>query len=294
MPSTIRSRLSLFACLALALATSTAATATARPPVRILLVGDSTMAPKSGYGNAFCARWRPEVTCVNLGRGGRSTKSYRVEGIWDQDVMSRLKTATAPDGTPYAKTYVLMQFGHNDGSPKPERHADVLWEYPANLSAYAKEVRASGATFILVTPLTMRNFVKGKLLPDRVAPYAAAMHNVAIRDELPLIDLFAESQKAVQAMGLVKANHLLAGGPIPQNVLDSEAAGTSVAPEKTSDASQSSGSKQQRFDDTHLNQGTGAAFFGAMVADLLVENQPELAAYRSDKDKQALSPDLQN
>jgi lysophospholipase L1-like esterase len=290
MPSTIGSRRSLLACLALAAAAGgtaafAATPAPARPPIRIILVGDSTMAPKSGYGNAFCARWRPEVTCVNLGRGGRSTKSYRVEGIWDQDVMSKLKTATAPDGTPYAKTYVLMQFGHNDGSPKPERHADVLWEYPANLSGYAKEVRATGATFILVTPLTMRNFVKGKLLPDRVAPYAASMHNVAIRDELPLIDLFAESQKAVQDMGLVKANHLLAGGPIPKNVLDSEGSGTSVAPEKTSDASQSAGNDQQRFDDTHLNQGTGGAFFGAMVAELLVRNQPELAGYRIDNDK---------
>lgn len=290
MPVTIHPRGVAFACLAFAAASAIAAPAAAPaptvPPVRIILVGDSTMAPKSGYGDAFCARWRPEVSCINLGRGGRSTKSYRAEGIWDQDVMSRLKAASAPDGTPYAKTYVLMQFGHNDGSPKPERHADVLWEYPANLSGYAKEVRASGATFILVTPLTMRNFVKGKLLPDRVAPYAAAMHNVAIRDELPLIDLFVESQKAVQDMGLAKANHLLAGGPIPKNVLDSEASGTSVAPERTSDASQSAGKEQQRFDDTHLNQGSGAAFFGSMVAGLLVGSQPELAAYRIDKDKQ--------
>lgn len=251
-------------------------------PVRIILVGDSTMAPKSGYGAGFCARWRPEVTCVNLGRGGRSTKSYRAEGLWDKDVMAALANRNAPDGTPYANTFVLMQFGHNDGSPKPERHADVLWEYPGNLARYAKDVKGSGATFILVTPLTMRDFVKGKLLPDRVAPYAASMHNVAISEGLPLIDLFAESQKKVQEMGPVKANHLLAGGPIPKNVLDSEATGTSVAPAAASDASQAAGHQQQRFDYTHLNQGTGAAFFGTMVADLLVKLRPDLAPYRSD------------
>ena len=260
---------------------ATAVTAQAAPllPVRIVLVGDSTQAHKSGYGDAFCAQFRPEVTCINGGRGGRSTRNYRSDGIWDKDIMTELQKPNAPDGTPYAKTYVLMQFGHNDGSPKPERHTDVLWEYPANLSAYAREAKATGAIFILVTPLTMRDFVDGQLLPDRVAPFAASMHNVAITDHLPLIDLFAESQKAVQAMGPVKANHILAGQPIPQNVLDTEASGTSVPPQVERDASQSAGKDTQPFDYTHLNQTTGATFFGKMVADLLVANQPGLAAY---------------
>ena len=261
---------------------ATAVTAQAAPllPVRIVLVGDSTQAHKSGYGDAFCAQFRPEVTCINGGRGGRSTRNYRSDGIWDKDIMTELQKPNAPDGTPYAKTYVLMQFGHNDGSPKPERHTDVLWEYPANLSAYAREAKATGAIFILVTPLTMRDFVDGRLLPDRVAPFAASMHNVAITDHLPLIDLFAKSQKAVQAMGPVKANHILAGQPIPQNVLDTEASGTSVPPQVERDASQSAGKDTQPFDYTHLNQTTGATFFGKMVADLLVANQPGLAAYR--------------
>ncbi len=271
-------------CLALVAGAAAAAAPAAKlSPVRIVLVGDSTQAHKSGYGDAFCAQFRPEVTCVNGGRGGRSTKSYRVDGIWDKDIMSELQKPNAPDGTPYAKTYVLMQFGHNDGSPKPERHTDVLWEYPPNLSGYAKEAKATGAVFILVTPLTMRDFVDGQLLPDRVAPFAASMHNVAITDHLPLIDLFAESQKAVQAMGLVKANHTLAGGPIPQNVLDTEATGTSVPPKVEKDASQAQDNSQQPFDYTHLNQTTGAEFFGSMVADLLIKNQPDLAAYRKPK-----------
>ena len=251
-------------------------------PIRIILAGDSTQAHKSGYGDGFCALWTADVTCINDGVGGRSTRSYRVDGIWDNKVMAELKTPNAPDGRPYAKTYVLMQFGHNDGSPKPERHTDVLWEYPKNLSDFAKEAKATGAIFILVTPLTMRDFVDGQLLPDRVAPFAASMHNVAITDHLPLLDLFAESQKAVQAMGPVKANHTLAGAPIPQNVLDTEASGTSVPPKldmSQTDASQT-GEKQQPFDYTHLNQTTGGPYFGKMVADLLVRSQPDLAAYR--------------
>ena len=253
------------------------------PQMRILLVGDSTMAHKSGYGDAFCKQFSPEVTCLNFGHGGRSSKSFRVDGFWDKDVMTELQKTKAADGTPYARTYVLMQFGHNDGSPKPERHTDVKTEFPQNLSRYAKEAQATGAIFVLVTPLTMRNFENGKLLPDRVAPFAEATRKLAAAEHIPMIDLFAESQKAVQAMGLVKANHTLAGGPIPQSVLDSEASGTSVQPKDEQDASQVQGSNQQKFDYTHLNQTTGADFFGQMVANLLVANQPDLAPWHRQK-----------
>ena len=53
-------------------------------PYKIILVGDSTMAPHSGWGGAFCAHHvKSSVACLNTGRGGRSTRSYRQEGSWD-------------------------------------------------------------------------------------------------------------------------------------------------------------------------------------------------------------------
>ena len=88
------------------------------PPIRaykIILVGDSTMAPGSGWASMFCAEHvKSSVACLNLGRGGRSTRSYRQEGSW----AIALTEARVPG---YAKTYVLIQFGHNDQSSKPER-----------------------------------------------------------------------------------------------------------------------------------------------------------------------------
>ena len=69
----------------LAIAACVAAGAMAQPaPARIILVGDSTMAVKSGYGPGFCAHVTPDATCVNMAKGGRSTLSYRAEGSWDQ------------------------------------------------------------------------------------------------------------------------------------------------------------------------------------------------------------------
>ncbi|MDB5433526.1 MAG: hydrolase [Caulobacter sp.] len=165
------------------------------PPIRIILVGDSTVAKDSGWGNAFCADTTPDVTCLNMARGGRSTRSYRDAGTW-AEVMAELHRAG-----PWKATYVLIQFGHNDQSTDPARHTDLATEFPANLSAYIREVRAAGATPILVTPLTRRKFTAdGQVAPD-LAPWAAATRAVAVREHVPLLDLYADSVTAIQGLG---------------------------------------------------------------------------------------------
>ncbi len=51
---------------------------------KIILVGDSTTSVGSGWGGAFCDRHiLSSLACVNLGRQGRSTSTYRAEGSWD-------------------------------------------------------------------------------------------------------------------------------------------------------------------------------------------------------------------
>src|SRR5258708_33050096 len=56
--------------------------ATALPPIRIILVGDSTMAVRSGWGPGFSKDLVPEVTFTNMAKGGRSSGSYRADGSW--------------------------------------------------------------------------------------------------------------------------------------------------------------------------------------------------------------------
>jgi lysophospholipase L1-like esterase len=81
-------------------------------PMRILLVGDSTVTEDEGWGSGFRARLAPDAECVNHARGGRSSKSYREEGHW----RAALSTGAR---------YVLVQFGHNDQPGKgPERETD--------------------------------------------------------------------------------------------------------------------------------------------------------------------------
>ena len=217
-----------------------AASAAADPPA-VLLVGDSTMAPQTGYGDALCERLEPAAACLNLGRGGRSTLSYRAEGLW-QRVIARLQA-----GEPGVPRHVLIQFGHNDQPGKPGRSTDLASEYPANLKRYVDEVRAAGGQPVLVTPLTRRSF-RGDTLNNDLQPWADAMRAVAREAKVPLIDLNAISAAAVQAMGSTEADQLAMSPPGADG-----------------------------FDRTHVG-ARGACVFAAQMATALAAEVPTLAA----------------
>lgn len=77
---------------------------------KVFLIGDSTMANNGdnpnavGWGTAFptfCDTTRIEV--INKARGGRSSRTYDFEGLWD-DVKNQLEPGN----------FILIQFGHND------------------------------------------------------------------------------------------------------------------------------------------------------------------------------------
>lgn len=221
---------------------SWSATAQGQPPAgpRLILVGDSTMAPRSGYGNALCERFQ-QVACLNLARGGRSSKSYRAEGLWDS-VMALLRERGPGDTR--QRTLVLMQFGHNDQPGKPGRSTDLVTEFGPNLRAYVHEVREAGADILLITPLTRRSFKDGELAND-LRPWAEATLLVAAELEVPVLDLNALSHAAVQVLGQAGADELAEAPP--------------------------------RFDRTHLGP-KGAQRFAQMVAEGLLRLRPELSS----------------
>jgi lysophospholipase L1-like esterase len=230
----------------------------AAAPVRIILVGDSTVAPNNGWGPGFCADVSTEVTCLNLAKNGRSTNSYRAEGLWTQ-VMDELKRNSA-----FSATYVFIQFGHNDQPGKP-RPADPATEFPRNLRQYVQELKAAGAKPVLITSLTRRSFKDGKLLDD-LEPWAAATRRVAAEESVPVLDLHTDSMAAVQKMGPLEAT-TLAMEPPSEAIAKAAATGTTL--------SVPSGSI---FDYTHLGE-KGSAVFGRMVADELRKAVPELRPY---------------
>lgn len=155
--------------------------------IRVVLVGDSTVAVTSGWGPGFMRYLSESVVSLDLARGGRSSKSFINEGHWKNAL------AEHPD-------YVLIQFGHNDQPGKgPERETDPESTFPAFLRRYVDEARAIGAKPILVTSLTRRNFTDGKLT-DTLGPYAAATRKVALDRDVPVIDLYARSTELVEKL----------------------------------------------------------------------------------------------
>lgn len=246
--------------LAAVLAAGASCAHAAQPPIQVILVGDSTMATKSGYGDALCARFTPEVSCHNLARGGRSSKSFREEGRWDE--VRKLLREGAP-----GRSYVLVQFGHNDQPGKAPRSTDIVTEFPANMARYAREVKEAGGVPVLVTPLTRRTFA-GEYLKDDLMPWAEATRRVAASAHVALIDLNRISAGAVQAMGQAEAD-TLAMAPPPLAAPAPAGSGGAVEPQ---------GQPKSAFDRTHLGE-KGAAYFSGMVAKELVRVVPEVKGY---------------
>jgi lysophospholipase L1-like esterase len=245
--------------------------------VRIILIGDSTMQVNSGWGGSFCAyHVLSVVACIDLARGGRSTSSYRAERSWEI-ALDEMKSGG------YVATYVLIQFGHNDQPGKPGRSTDLATQFPVNLRHYVEDTRAAGAIPVLITPLTRREFINGKL-DNNLLPWADAVRKVAAEMNVPLLDLNAESAAAVQAMGPQTAMSLAQAQPSPE-VFAAAASGTTIAaqtgaaprtPMAQDNASvEPQGDPKRAFDYTHLGV-TGADYFSQMIASELARAVPAL------------------
>lgn len=137
----------------------------------LFIVGDSTVR-SAGQGGAY--GWGEflaesldtrRLNVVNHAIGGRSSRSFWVEGRW-QAVLSQLK----------AGDWVLIQFGHNDGGrvgdpamkrraslpgvgpetqdePKPDGTPEAVHSFGWYLSQYVMDARAKGARVVLLSPI---------------------------------------------------------------------------------------------------------------------------------------------
>lgn len=167
------------------------ATEPAPAKLQIVLVGDSTVTDKSGWGFGFRRFVTDSAIVTNAALGGRSSKSFRDEGHWEP--------ALALKGD-----YYLIQFGHNDQPGKgPERETAPATTFTENMARYVDDVRAIGAQPILVTSLVRRNFDPahpGKII-STLGPYVEAVQRLAAAKHVPLIDLHALSLAYVEKIG---------------------------------------------------------------------------------------------
>ena len=163
--------------------------------MRIFICGDSLsasyppeQAPQTGWGQVL-GEFFPNAEILNRAIAGRSTKSFLAEGRLDA-VEKELARGDL----------VLIQFGHNDENPKPERFCEARGGYSDNLRHFVTAVRAHDALPVLLTPICLRAWKDGRLLPSH-GDYPAAMRDVAKETGAALIDMYAESFRLTEETG---------------------------------------------------------------------------------------------
>ena len=170
----------------------------------LLLVGDSTVqtttAGQLGWGTAIAHDFDPaKIRVVNRALGGRSSRTFQTEGLWDQ-ALQEIK----------AGDYVVIQFGHNDvGSLNTGRargslpgvgddtqdvvmaatgRTETVRSFGWYLRKFIADARAKGATPILCTLVPRNNWKDGRVIRS-TDDYAAWTRAVAEAAGVPLIDL---------------------------------------------------------------------------------------------------------
>jgi len=164
---------------------------------RVWLIGDSTMAlkdpkafPETGWGMPFSYFFDSTVVVENHAKNGRSTKSFRAEGLW-----KKVYEGIAEGD------YVFIQFGHNDaGKQKGERYAPPE-AFRANLEQYVAESKERKGIPVLITPVARRRFDEGGKVQESHPVYADIVKEVAAATGTPLIDLNERSKALLQQFG---------------------------------------------------------------------------------------------
>ncbi len=170
---------------------------------KIFLAGDSTCAikdkrafPETGWGMPFIYFWDSTVQVVNLAKNGRSTSSFRQEGLWEKIINECGKG-----------DYIFIQFGHNDEVPSKKTYTTET-QFRNNLKQFINEARQKNAEPVLLTPVARRKFDdKGKVVGTHDV-YAQIVRDVAKEENTPMIDLDKKAQNLYQQLG-VEASKLL-------------------------------------------------------------------------------------
>jgi lysophospholipase L1-like esterase len=201
--------------------------ANAKSPT-LFLIGDSTVRNGAGdgankqwgWGEPIAAYFDPtKITILNRARGGRSSRTFMTEGLWDQ-VVSAMKPGD----------FVLIQFGHNDGGAINDasrargtikgvgeeveeidniltnKH-EVVRTYGWYLRKYVADAKAKGATPVICSPVPRKIWKEERISRDQYARWA---EEVAKAENVGFIDLNEIIARQYEAMGAEKVEPLFA------------------------------------------------------------------------------------
>lgn len=185
----------------------------------LFVIGDSTVKNGTpgqvGWGDPLADLFdRTRIRVENRARGGRSSRTYLTEGLWDS-----VRDALKPGD------FVLMQFGHNDGGPlvggraraslkgngeetqevvHEDGRKEVVHTYGWYLRRYVADAKARGAIPIVLSPIP-RNIWR---LDGRVAragnDYGRWAAEAALAGGACFVDLNERVARRYEALGQEK------------------------------------------------------------------------------------------
>ena len=163
----------------------------------IYLAGDSTMVdqdvePWASWGQQLPLFFLPGVVVANHAESGESSNSF-VSELRFPKIMSLIKPGD----------YFFVQFAHNDQKNGP----DFPEKYRAIMTDFVNQVRAKGATPVIVTAMNRDSFDEAGHINQTLGPYPQISREVAAATNTALIDLNAMSKTMFEAMGKDGADH---------------------------------------------------------------------------------------
>jgi rhamnogalacturonan acetylesterase len=183
----------------------------------LYIIGDSTVRNANketwGWGTPVAELFdAAKIRVENNAMAGRSTRTFLSEGRWDK-VLQSLKPGD----------FVMMQFGHNDGSPPdttkagrrgvlrdigeetkvltwPDGKVETVHTYGWYLRKFVQDAKAKGATPIVISMIPRNQFKNGKVLraADGFGKWAA---EVAKQEKVYFLDLNRIVADKYDAMG---------------------------------------------------------------------------------------------
>src|SRR3954447_407916 len=176
----------------------------------LYIIGDSTVKNGAGTGGGGLWGWgdfvapyfdTTRITIENDARGGTSSRTFQTSGLWEK-VLSKLKPGD----------YVIMQFGHNDGSAlddtarargtikgigeesqeiyNPIRKVrEVVHSYGWYMRKFVADTKAKGAIPIVCSPVPRNEWKDGKVIRSTDNGYAKWAGQIAASEGITFINL---------------------------------------------------------------------------------------------------------
>lgn len=194
----------------------------------LLFIGDSTVKTGKGIGDNGQWGWgsflgnyfdASQITVENHALGGRSSRTFITEGLWD-NVFKGLKKGD----------YLMIQFGHNDGGPLNTGRAraslagtgdesqtvimernggpEEVFTFGHYLRIYVRQAKSRGAIPIILSP-TPQNKWENNTIARYNNSYTAWAKEVAAAEGALFIDLNEISAQKCEQMGIDQAQSLI-------------------------------------------------------------------------------------